>query len=105
MSRDPATHRDSEPRIHRLAFQRQYTEHAFVHAAQRLAPNESLERFDAECELAQRQRPLCGETALPETIQVLRKGVLRTIDDPEIIPPATCGRADSDSHKQGCEHP
>ena len=35
-----------QPRIHRLALQRQDSEHALMHAPQRLAADESLERFD-----------------------------------------------------------
>ncbi len=48
----------SQPRVDRLALQRQHAEHALVDAAQRLAADEALERLDAERELAQGQRAL-----------------------------------------------
>lgn len=44
----------SQPRIDRFALERENTKDALVHAAQRLASHESLERFDAERELTQR---------------------------------------------------
>jgi hypothetical protein len=44
-----------QPGIHGLALQRQHPEHALVNAPQRLAPDEPLERLDAERELAERE--------------------------------------------------
>ena len=52
-----------EPRIDRLAFEGQDAEDAFVNAAKRLAGDESLESFDAERELADRQRSLEPQAA------------------------------------------
>ena len=37
----------SEPWIDGLALERQHAEHAFMHAAKRLAPHEALQCFDA----------------------------------------------------------
>src|SRR5262245_31009237 len=70
-----------QPGIHRFALERQHAERAFVDAAQRLAPHEALEPFDAERELAQRQRALARETAGAQPFQVLRQRVLRPVDD------------------------
>ena len=52
-----------EPRIHRLALEREHPEHALVNAPQRLLPHKPLEPLDAERELPQRERALCGQTA------------------------------------------
>src|SRR5881628_543288 len=55
--------RSLQPRIHGLAFKGEDPEDALVNAIERLAPRESLERFDAQGELAERQRALGRETA------------------------------------------
>jgi hypothetical protein len=39
--------------IDRFAFQRQYAENVLMHAAQRLSPDESFQRFDAKRKLPQ----------------------------------------------------
>jgi hypothetical protein len=44
-----------QPRVHRLAFERQHAEHAFVHASKRLAANEALERLNPQRKFAQRE--------------------------------------------------
>jgi len=44
---------DLQPRVHRLALQRQHAEDALVDAAEGFAADEALERLDAEGELAQ----------------------------------------------------
>ena len=54
----------SQPRIDRLALQRQHAEHAFVHTTQRLVTHEPLERLDPECELPKRERPFRVEPTL-----------------------------------------
>jgi hypothetical protein len=41
----------SQPRVHWLALQSKHAEHAFMHAAQRLAADKPLQAFDAEREL------------------------------------------------------
>jgi len=53
----------SQPRIDRLALHREDTEHAFVDAVERLAAHESVERLDAEPELADGERALASEAA------------------------------------------
>jgi hypothetical protein len=45
----------SETRVHRFALERQHAEHAFMDTEERFASGESLERFDAERELAGRE--------------------------------------------------
>ena len=47
----------SEPRIDRLALQSEHAEDAFVHPPQRFAFDEAMQRFQAERELAQGERP------------------------------------------------
>ena len=59
--------RFSEPRVDRLALEREDAEDALVDAAERLAAHEALERFDAERELAQRERSLRREPALTQS--------------------------------------
>src|SRR5215470_20035212 len=77
----------SQPRIDRLALQRQHREYAFMHPPQRLARDEALQRLMAERELAHREIALAGEAARAEANQVLRRIVLRTIDDAQIFAP------------------
>jgi hypothetical protein len=75
-----------ETRVDRLALEREHTEHAFVHAVQRSATDEALERFDAECELAQCQRSLGAEAALAQPLDLTRIGVLGSASWPEQTP-------------------
>jgi hypothetical protein len=56
-----------------------------MHAPQRLLADESLQTLDAESELAQGQRALVTQTASPQTRKVLIGGVVRTIDNPQIL--------------------
>jgi len=51
-----------QPGVHRLALKSKHPEHAFVHAAKGLQPNEALKAFDSESEFAQRQRPFSAES-------------------------------------------
>ena len=69
--------RSSQPRIDRLALQRQHAEGALVHTAQRLALHEALQTLDAQRELAQRQPALRPQAALPqaERLQDPRPGL------------------------------
>src|SRR6186713_1339280 len=82
----------SEARIDRLALERQDAEHALVHPSQRLPLYESFETFDAERELTQGQRPLSGQPALTEPLEVFGQRVLGPVDDPEILPAAAFDR-------------
>src|SRR5260370_13548989 len=79
----------SEPRVDRLALQREHAEHAFVHAKGGLAADEPLERLDSQRALGGGQRPLAPEAALPQPVQVTGQRVLRPVDDPQALrPPA-----------------
>src|SRR5688500_19483266 len=81
-----------QPWVDGLALQREHGERTLVHAPQRLLAREALQRFDAERELAQRQRPLCPEPARAEALDVRRRGVLRTVNDAQVLaPPAFDG--------------
>src|SRR4051812_24171408 len=62
--------RASEPRVDRLALEREHAEAALVHAAERLAADEPLERLDAERELAHRERALRAEGAPAQALEV-----------------------------------
>lgn len=46
-----------QPRINRLALQRQHPENAFMNAAQRFLADESLQRLDAQRKLTDGERP------------------------------------------------
>jgi hypothetical protein len=48
-----ATQLKLQPRIDWLGFESEHTEYAFVNSTERLAADEALERFDAQCELPQ----------------------------------------------------
>src|SRR5262245_21175116 len=54
---------DLQARIHLLALERQDAEDAFVDSAEWFLPDEAVEAFDAEGELAQGERALCAEAA------------------------------------------
>ena len=52
-----------EPRVDRLAFEREDPEDAFVNAAEGLVANEAFEGFEAEGEFAQGEGAFGGEAA------------------------------------------
>src|SRR5262245_18539986 len=81
-----------QPRIDGFALQREHAEGAFMHAAQRLAPDEALQPLDAERELAQRERELAAEPALPQALDMLRHRVVRPVDDAQIFEAAALQR-------------
>jgi hypothetical protein len=64
-----------EPRVDGLALEGEHAEHALVHAAQRLAADEAVERLDAEGEHAQRERALWTEMARAQALEVRGLGV------------------------------
>ena len=63
-----------QPRIHRLALEREHSEDALVNTPERLAANEPLQPFDAERELAQREGSFGRQASLPQAIEVRRQG-------------------------------
>src|SRR5262245_15174084 len=75
----------SQSRIHRLTLERQHAEHALVHSPQRFLSDESLEGFDPQRELAQGQRTLAAERAVPQPAQIVFGVVVRAIDDSQIL--------------------
>src|SRR5437660_953904 len=79
----PTTH--LQPRVHWLAFQSENTDHALMHPPQRLLPREPLQAFHAQRELAQRQRSLPAQTSVSQSNQVFLRGVVRPVDDAEIL--------------------
>ena len=74
-----------EPRVDWLALKSKDTEYAFVHAVKRLMRDEALEGLNAEAELAEGKRALVTETARPQPGQVSLSGVLRAVDDAQIL--------------------
>jgi len=56
-----------------------------MHATQRLATNEAVQGFQAERELPQREPPLGAEAPFPQSLQLAGEGVLRPVDEPEIL--------------------
>ena len=62
----------SQPGVYRLALHGKHSEYALMHTRQRRVLHEQVERFQAECELAEGHRALVAQTALLEPLQVLR---------------------------------
>src|SRR5262245_47181176 len=88
LSRSGATQPCSQPRVDRLALERQYREGAFVHPAQRLARDEACQPLVAERELVERELALAGKAAPAQPLDVLRRVVFRAVDDAQIFPAA-----------------
>ena len=76
---------DLQPRVDGLALEREHGEHALVHAVERLAAHEALERLDAEAELAGGERALAAEPASAEPLDLARIGVLGAVDDAQVL--------------------
>src|SRR5689334_6846141 len=81
----PSGRQPSEPRIDRLAFERQHREHAFMNPPQWLAGDEALQCLVTEGEFAQGQVALAAQAALAEPGEVLGGVIFRAIDDAEIF--------------------
>src|SRR5262249_41738160 len=81
-----------QPRIDRLAFERQDAEDAFVDAPQRLAADEPLERLDPQGEFAERERSLLGQSAIAEPREVLFGRVIGSVNDAELLAAAALDR-------------
>src|SRR5438270_3992705 len=74
-----------QSRVYRLAFQGENGEDAFMNPSQRFFPHEPLQAFDAERELAERQRPLLTEATVSQTSKVFVRAVVGPINDPQIF--------------------
>ncbi len=75
----------SEAWVDGLALHREDAEHALVHSVERLVPNESLRRLDAESELTDRKRALASEAAGSQAIDLAGVGVLGAVDDAQVL--------------------
>src|SRR5438045_9702512 len=75
-----------------LAREREHAEHTFVYTPQRRALDEALQRFDTQRELAERERALAGDATVTQSRQVLRRRILRTIDDAKVLGAAALHR-------------
>src|SRR4051794_31554404 len=78
-----------QPRVHGLALEGEDAEDALVDAIERLALDEALQRFHAKGELADGERTLGRETTTSEAFEVFGRGVLRAIDDAQVLWAAT----------------
>ena len=78
----------SQSRVDRLGLQRQHREHRLVHPPQRFTRGHPVQRFQAERILAQRHRPLVRDVPLAQADQVRRLGVVRPVDDAQVLPAA-----------------
>jgi hypothetical protein len=74
-----------QARIHRLALQREDAEDSLMRAPERLARDKALQALDAERELPQRQGAFRAQPALLKPRQMLRLGVVRAVDDTQIV--------------------
>src|SRR5688572_16876648 len=81
-----------QARIDGLALQGENAEYALVNAPERFSLDEPLEAFDPQRELPQGQRSLTRQTPLPQSLEVLGQGVLRPVNDPQILAPAALDR-------------
>ena len=79
------TVRPLQPRINRLAFERQHAEHAFMHTPKRLARHETLERLVAERKLTDGQVALAGHAAFAQAHKMVRRVIFRAVDDAQIL--------------------
>src|SRR5580698_10993567 len=79
------TRYDLQPRVDRFRLERQHGEHAFVYAPERLAAGQPVDGFQPEGVLAQCQRALVAEAASTQSAEIVRLGVVRPVDDPEVL--------------------
>jgi hypothetical protein len=75
----------SQSRINRFTLQRQHTKNALVNSAERFLMNESLQRFQSQCELAKGKRSFGAKTSALEPLQVFGQRVFRPVDDPKVF--------------------
>ncbi len=75
----------SQPRIHRLRFQSQHSEGAFVHPVQRIAGDEAFHAFDSHSKFSEGETTFPLQTAGAEEFQVAREGVLGAVDNAQVL--------------------
>src|SRR5206468_2294741 len=75
-----------QPRVHGLALQGKDAEDALMHPAQRLPADETLQALDAQGELPESEGPLVAQAPVAQPGDVLLRGVVRAVDDPQILP-------------------
>lgn len=75
-----------EPRIDGLAFERQHSKDALVHSSERFPLDKPLQRFYAQSKFSQCQGSFRAETSGAKSFEMLRCGVFRAVDDPQILP-------------------
>src|SRR6185437_16953120 len=79
---------ESEPWVDRLRLQRQDREDAFMHAPERFAATDAVERFEPEGVLTAGHRALVAEPALAQPLDVGGFGVVGAVDDAQVFTPA-----------------
>ena len=82
--RDPGV-RTLQPRVDRVTFEGEHAEDALVDAPQRLARDESIEGFETQRVLARGERSLPPDAAVPQPRELAVEGVLRPVDDAEVL--------------------
>ena len=68
-----------------LALECENTEHALVNTPERFSLHESFEAFDPQRELPKGKRSLTRQPPLPQPLEMLGQGVLRPVNDPQIL--------------------
>src|SRR5262245_57134998 len=81
----PQKRHSSQRRIDGFAFEGEDGKDAFVEAAEGLAGDETAERFVAEGEFAQRQPALGAKAADAQAREMVRRVILRAVDDAQIF--------------------
>jgi hypothetical protein len=63
-----------------------------MNSSERFSLDEPLESFNAQRELAQRQRSLPRKPTFTQALEMLGQGVLGPVDDPEVLTAAALHR-------------
>src|SRR3712207_5735046 len=74
-----------QPRVDRLALQSKDCEYGLVHAVQRLTTRKTLQRLYTQRELAERETAFDAEASSAQPLQLVRPGVVRPVDDPQVF--------------------
>jgi hypothetical protein len=58
-----------------------------MHPPERFPSHKAFQGLDPQGELPQRQGPLDAEMTRPQALQLLRSGIFRAVDDPQVLAP------------------
>src|SRR6266568_2585705 len=79
----------SKPRIDWFTLEREHAEHALVNATQRFASDEPLQTLNAQRKFPQGERSLGREATIPQPLEVFRREIVGTVNQPEVFRTAT----------------